>query len=248
MSDDRPGRLSAISTLWSVLRQAHEGDSEAATDAQQLVMGRYGEAVRRYLLATLRDPHAADELTQEFALSLVRGAFRGADPTKGRFRDYVKTTLFHLVSTYRRKRKKDLAAVDPDGPALANVAAPEENPDAEFDRSWREDLLDRTWDALADAQPFSYAVLRFRASHQNMPSVELAQQLARRLNKPLSAAGVRQALHRARSLFAGLLVEEVARSLEQATPDAVEEEMRELGMLDYCRLALDRYRRDHPAR
>jgi len=240
--DDLRGRLSSISTLWSMLRAAHEGDSEAAASAQHLLMRRYGQSVRRYLLGALRDPHAADELTQEFALALVSGSFRGADPQKGRFRDYLKSVLFHLVSKYRRGRKKDLAALAPDNAALADLAAPQEDLGAEFDHDWREDLLSRAWDALADAQPTAYAVLRFRAGHPTMPSAEMARQLAPQLNKPLSADGVRQALHRARDLFAGLLVEEVARSLEPATPDTVEEELRDLSLLDYCRPALDRYR------
>jgi RNA polymerase sigma-70 factor (ECF subfamily) len=244
MSDDHlRGRLSGISTLWSVLREAHGGDSEAASSAQHMLMRRYGDSVRRYLLGALHDPHAADELTQEFALALVSGSFRGADRQKGRFRDYVKSVLFHLVSRYRRGRKKDLAALAPDGAALADLAAPQQDHGAEFDRDWREDLLNRAWDALADAQPTFYAVLRFRAGHPKMPSAELARQLAPQLNKPLSAEGVRQALHRARDLFARLLVEEVARSLEPPTPDAVEEELRELSLLDYCRSALDRSRR-----
>ena len=51
---------------------------------------------------------------------------------------------------------------------------------------------------------------------------------------------VRKLLHRARKLFADLLVEEVARSL--GTPDAepLEQELMDLDLLEYCRSALER--------
>jgi hypothetical protein len=57
----------------------------------------------------------------------------------------------------------------------------------------------------------------------------------------LTAAGVRQALHRARQKFADLLLEEVAQSVEDPTPEHLERELVELGLFDYCRPALERY-------
>src|SRR3954462_2491056 len=90
-------RLSRISTMWTVLRTAHGGPTDAASAARELLLERYGGAGRRYLLGLLKAPHAADDLTQEFAVLVVTGKFQGADPSRGRFRNYVKTTLFHLV-------------------------------------------------------------------------------------------------------------------------------------------------------
>ena len=40
-------RLSKISTIWSVLRQAQTGVPEAAALARQLLLERYGGAVHR---------------------------------------------------------------------------------------------------------------------------------------------------------------------------------------------------------
>src|SRR6516162_6338888 len=98
-------RLSGISTLWSVVCTAHQGPAEAAKPARQQLLERYGGAVRRYLRKLLRDPDAVDEVFQEFALQLVQGDLRGADPKRGRFRNFVKGTLFHLVANYRRKQR-----------------------------------------------------------------------------------------------------------------------------------------------
>src|SRR5437867_7353546 len=116
-------RLSRISTIWTVLRQAHAGPADAATAAQHILLQRYGGAVHRYLLATLRDAHAADDLTQEFGLSLVRGAFHRADPQRGRFRDYVKIALAHLVADYRKQQTRIAGSLSPDSPELANLAS-----------------------------------------------------------------------------------------------------------------------------
>jgi RNA polymerase sigma factor (sigma-70 family) len=236
-------RLSQLSTSWTVLRQAQDGPADAITAAQQLLLQRYGGAVRRYLLAILRDHHAADDLTQEFGLRLVRGGFRNVDPQRGHFRNYVKTVLRHLVSDYQRKvqaRARPLAA---DSPALANLACAADETDPRFLESWRDELLARTWEALAAARPRSYTVLRFRAANPKLPSEQMTEQLAGQLGKPLSAAGMRQMLHRARDKFADLLIEEVAQSLEHPTGDRVEEELRELGLLAYCQPALKRYAR-----
>src|SRR3712207_7176976 len=49
-----------------------------------------------------RSEAAAEELLQEFAVRFLRGDFRRADPQRGRFRDYVKTALIHLVIDHQR--------------------------------------------------------------------------------------------------------------------------------------------------
>src|SRR5688572_15010871 len=82
--------LSAIATSWSLLRRAHDAPADDAAAARRLLIERYGGAVKRYLTSVLGNRDTAEELTQEFALDLVRGGFRRADPNRGRFRDYVK--------------------------------------------------------------------------------------------------------------------------------------------------------------
>jgi RNA polymerase sigma-70 factor (ECF subfamily) len=243
-SDSTNDRLSRISTSWSVLHQAQQGAPDAAAAAQQLLMQRYGGAIYRYLLAALRDPHGAEDLMQEFALALVRREFRKADPQRGRFRDYMKKVLNHLVSRHCKKQARGLP-LPPDSPQLVHLVACGAEADRTFRENWREQLLTRAWEALAEAQPSFFAVLRFRADHPKIPSTQMAEQLARQLGKPLSAEGVRQTLHRARDKFADLLLQEVAQSLAAPTAEQVEEELCELKLLDYCRPALKRYAATH---
>src|SRR5207253_1754005 len=103
-------------------------------------------------------------------------------------------------------------------------------------------LLARAWEALAEAEakggrPY-HTVLRFRASHPESSSDEMARQVGTQLGRTLTAAGVRQTLHRAREKFARLLIEEVARSLETEDTGRVEQELIDLGLHTYCRPAL----------
>jgi hypothetical protein len=90
-------------------------------------------------------------------------------------------------------------------------------------------------------QPF-YLVLRFRAEHTDMRSPQMAAQLSAQLGKPLTAGGVRQMLYRARDHFAAALLEEVVQSLDTPTQECLEDELLDLGLLDYCRTALGRRR------
>jgi RNA polymerase sigma-70 factor (ECF subfamily) len=68
----------------------------------------------------------------------------------------------------------------------------------------------------------------------------MAEQLGARLGRPVTSAGGRQTLHRARAKFADLLVAEVARSLETSAPDRIEQELLDLDLLRYCKPALSR--------
>jgi RNA polymerase sigma-70 factor (ECF subfamily) len=210
------------------------------TRARHQLLQRYSGAAYRYLLGAVRDPDVAAELCQEFALQFVRGDFRRADPERGRFRDYLKTALIHLVTDYQNERRAAPRRLSPDEPEPAAPAAESLSTEQDFLQSWREELLERTWKALAEANPSYHAALLLRVENLDMPSSEMAQQLAGQFGKPISAAWVRKVLQRAHRKFAELLVDEVAYSLEAATHAQLGEELRELDLLKYCRSALAR--------
>ena len=87
--------------------------------------------------------------------------------------------------------------------------------------------------------PPLYTVLRFRGDHPDLRSPEMAEQLAAQLGKAMTAVALRQTLHRAREKFATLLLEEVVQSLDNPTPEQLEQELIDLGLLEYCRAALE---------
>jgi len=242
--DSLQGRLSRISTTWTLLVRARQGTDSQAHQALVALVRRYQGAVYRYLLCAVRDPDVADELFQEFALRLVRGSFGHADPRRGRFRDYVKTALVHLVTDYWKRQHKRPATLD--ASVVQPVAPSDESVDAEnqFRDSWRAELLARAWQALADAerkggQPY-YSVLRFRAENLTVSSSEMAARLSETLHpqRPFTDVGMRKMLQRARTRFAELLIDDVGHSLGPCAPERLEEELIELGLHAYCRSAL----------
>src|SRR5262249_21345581 len=99
-------RLSRIQTLWTLVREAHAGQPDAARAAQQKLLERYGSAVQRYLRALVRSSDSAEDLFQEFACRLIKGDLQGADPERGKFRSFVKGVLFPLVADHHNRQKR----------------------------------------------------------------------------------------------------------------------------------------------
>jgi RNA polymerase sigma-70 factor (ECF subfamily) len=191
----------------------------------------------------LGDAAAAEELTQEFAAALLRGDFSSADPDRGRFRDYVKTSVRNLARKHwkRRQRAREISLADEH-----LLATPSESQlfdaDQSFLDSWREELLDQTWKELERVEDETgvphYSLLSLKTQCPELRSADLAERVAPLLGKTLTADGVRQAVHRAREAFARLLIDEVSRSLTNRAPEALEEELIDLGLLKYCQPAL----------
>ncbi len=245
--NDSADRLSRLKTFWTKVFRAHQAEGEEAHHARRQLLLRYHGAVYRYLLGTLRDPSAAEDLTQDFAVRFLRGDFKGADPGKGRFRDYLRTAVRHLAHNHWEQQNRARDRGPQPLPEKLEVAAAEEGPgesDPAFVQAWREELLARTWEALAQAQEETgtvwHTLLRLKTEQPELRSAELAALLAPKLGKVLSEEAVRQQLKRARDHFAELLIEEVACSLPQPSPEALEQELLELGLLDYCKSALQR--------
>ena len=236
MSTEIPAdRLTEIPTRWDEVRIAQAGPAKQAQDAREALCRRYTGAARRYLLAAIDDPATAEDLTQEFALAVLEGKIQRADPQHGRFRDYIKGILFHLVSQYRRRQKKQPSS-SPAG--LEEYMDSRTAGDKLFDQSWRDELLARAWAGLAEAQPDYFTVHHFRAAHPDMPADEMATELAPQLGKAVTAENVRQILHRARKVFADLLLREVSQSLANPTVEAVQQELYDLELASYFRNAL----------
>jgi RNA polymerase sigma-70 factor (ECF subfamily) len=240
-------QLTQLTTEWSLVFQAHSGSPEQVAAAQVELMGRYAGAVHRYLLAALRDPDAASELAQEFALRFLRGDFHRAEPARGRFRDFVKRALRNLMIDHRRRRATRPRPMGDDLPEPIEPARADTDFDRRFLASWRAELMARAWDGLArleeqTGQPY-HTVLRLRVEHPELHSPDLADRLSATLGRPITAGGVRMALQRSRDRFADLLLEEVLGSLRSPTGEESEEELIDLGLQEYCRPAVMRRRR-----
>ena len=231
-----------ISTQWTLILQAHGHAADAATAAQHALMQRYCGVVYRYLLGRCATRPPLKSYFRSSPCGLSGGIFAAQDPERGRFRDYVKTALVHLVTDYHRRRRTEPRPL-PDGHPgpQAGHSRPDE-PDVQFVASWREELIHQTWQALSQAQPAYHAVLLLHVENPDMPSAEMADKLSVELQKPMTAGNLRVTLHRARERFADLLVEEVARSLQASCREALRGELRDLRLLELCAAALERWR------
>ena len=240
---EHDSRLSQMTTHWTSVLEAHGDTPGEVNSAVSRLMCRYSGAVHRYFLKAVKNPAEAEDLDQDFAIRFLRGDFRRCDPKRGRFRDYVKRAVQNMISDHFRRKKliqsRNMPIVEPAAldPALSRF-------DEEFVASWRNDLLDRAWIALADlekatGQPY-HTVLRFRVDHPELPSDQAAEQLSRVVGQLLTAGAVRQTVMRARRKFVDFLIAEVQDSMDHPNQDDLEEELGDLKILEYCRPYLKR--------
>jgi RNA polymerase sigma factor (sigma-70 family) len=239
VNDDKAdAHLSQMTTVWTMVYQASSGKPDQVGDAVSQLMLKYAGAVHRYLLKILRDPDVAADLDQEFALRFLRGDFRNCDPTRGRFRDYVKRALQNLVNDYYRRQRPNVSM---DAVFCEPVTEDTDPPqfEVEFLESWKKDLLERAWRVLLDLEKKSslpyYTVLRLRVDYPDLRSHKLAEKLSSVVGRTVTAGAFRQAVQRARSKYVNFLINEVKASLQDPTPEDIEEELGDLGLLEFCR-------------
>lgn len=237
-------RLSQIGTVWDEVWAAQaDGRRTVAAHARWELLKRYGGAAGRYLLGAVKDTDQAADLAQEFAVQFLDGGVKGANPEKGRYRDYLKGVLRNLSRGHHRKAARRPMV---GGESLPEPAV-ESDDGTEFDQAfrdcWRSELLANTWAKLQrveeeTGQPV-YSLLRVRADQPDWSSDQLAADMSRRLGREITAAACRKALQRARERFTALLVDEVRGSLSDPSEEAVRDELIDLGLYEYCRPATD---------
>jgi DNA-directed RNA polymerase specialized sigma24 family protein len=248
--------LAQLSTHWSNIFRAREAEGDAAMAARNALLLRYIEVVLRYLRTVLRDPQVVDQVCSNFALRILESdrLFQNADPQRGRFRDYLKAILQHMIADYYREQSREHKQFQhlTGEHELADPASVAEKHDHDFEHHWRAELIKWVWHQLEQRDQKTgqkYAVLlRLQAKKPQLRSHQLAELLSKKLGQPFTAARVRQLLHRGREVFGELLVAEVARSLQADPSDPegyarVEQELIDLGLLfSYCKKALERCR------
>ncbi len=218
--------LTQLDTSWTTIRNAHTPGPQGQAAMRELV-GRYHDAVHRYLRLKLRDVNLADEVFQEFWTKLLTHKLAGADHNKGRFRDYLRTVLHRLIIDHFRGRKlQSLPPGDLLDPSL---------PDADYDQVWREAVLKRALSRLetyeASTPKNRYAtVLNLRRDHPDDSIDQIAQQLETQTGAKVTAESFRKTLQRARAKFFELLVIELKETIHPATEEDIEDEINALGL------------------
>jgi len=225
-ADAAGDRLTTLETSWTEIRKAHLPGPDGQAAMRELI-GRYHDAVERYLRLKLRDRNLADEVFQEFWTKLLDHKLAGADHNKGRFRDYLRTVLHRLIIDHFRGRKFQPL---PPGDLIDPSA-----PDLEYDRVWREAVLSRvrsrleTYEAATPKNRYA-KVLQLRISDTDASIEELAERLGVEVGSPVTPEAFRKTLQRARAKFFELLVEELRSTIHPASAEDIEAEIYDLGL------------------
>jgi RNA polymerase sigma factor (sigma-70 family) len=218
--------LTDLETSWTTITSAHTPGPDGQR-AMSVLISRYHDAVKHYLRLKLRDQNLADEVLQEFWTKLLDHKLAGADKTKGRFRDYLRTVLHRLIIDHFRSKKIHSL---PPGDLLDPSSS-----DADFDRAWRDAVIKRVWSRLdtyeANTPKNRYStVLRLRVSNPKASIEEIATRLSEQLNTSVTAEAFRKTLQRARTKFLELLILELRETINPAEPEDIEDEIHDLGL------------------
>jgi len=225
--DNAPSMLEHISTCWPMIH-----------NPVQFVM-RYAPAIRKYVGAVVRNPHDAEEVAQDFLVRVLDKGFCPENVSRGRFRDYLKSAVRYAAISHLRKRRHSQISDE----QLELLIQPESAAEHEWAAEWRNCLLERVWQALEMHQQKTagnlfYTVLRKYTENPELDSESHAAQLSEQLGRTIRADAFRQQLHRARRLFAKLIVAEVRQTLRLPTAEAIEQELLDLQLLAYMRETL----------
>ena len=216
--------LAGISTHWPSI-----------ADPVKFVL-RYAPAIRGYLHVLLPQPADIDEVLQEILLMVLEHGLSPDRIRRGRFRDYLIATVRYRA--WRHRGRKQPRSLDPEQAQELEAPPQDAALGEEWLAGWRQCLLDRALDTLERKQRQSpgnwhYTALKLATDYPNATSKTLAARVG--AVPPLSAVAFRKQLSRARSAFARALFEEVERTLEKPTPEAVIEELADVGLLAYVR-------------
>jgi RNA polymerase sigma-70 factor (ECF subfamily) len=186
---------------------------------------RYWEPLRSHLRRRGVSDHAAEDMTQDFFAAMLDGVLiQRANPARGRFRTFLLACLEHHLA---HSREREMALKRGGGKAseeFADTPAPERDPTYGFDRAWAETLLQRVRDRLSSEGDARLAQLEqfLTTNGDSAAYAAVGAELG------LSEGAVRVNVHRLRSRFRELLREEVAETLAEPTPDAIDAEIGDL--------------------
>lgn len=159
-------------TRWSQIRPGAASDGEREAAALESLAQQYWRPIRAYLRTALaQSSEDSSDLAQDFFVWMLETGFLGkADPSRGRFRAFVKTALRHYVADGNRRKRADKRGgerrfVPIDAPSVLDVPDASLPPDEALDATWRADLvaraLARVEDELRrDGRDVVYAVFR----------------------------------------------------------------------------------------
>lgn len=200
--------------------------------ARLYLLARYHEAALAYFRGAIPDQSLANELYSDLAVRLheIDRLVHDADKQKGRFRHYLKAVLRYTIADASGNSSKDRTT------SSAGDSDTQSKPNDDFLAAWRQTLINLAWRALeANCDKAYFAVLRCKSENERLTAADIAERLAPELGTLHTERQVRQIISRARKKFAGFLLEEVEYAMENPSREDLEEELRELQFLPFCK-------------
>ncbi|MEQ1853358.1 MAG: sigma-70 family RNA polymerase sigma factor [Chthoniobacteraceae bacterium] len=230
---------SFLTTHWSLVHRAvskHDPDAQAAL-AQ--LCGACWFPIYAYIRRSGKSPHDAEDLTQGFFARLIEKNFLAtADGDKGRLRTFLLTCVQrHLADEHDRamtQKRGGGRIVELDAftaeQRLAAEPADELTPERYFQRRWALGMVDtamRALEAEYAAQDKAALFEKLRPFLGFTASVEenyqaTADALGMKLNT------VKSHIRRLREQWRDLLMQQVAATLDDPTPETIKAELAEL--------------------
>ncbi len=219
-------------THWS--RVARAGDSTALAE----LCAAYWYPIYALIRRKGHQPDRALDLTQAYFARLIeKGTISAADPARGRFRTFLRADCTFFLADARdhdRALKRGGAvrvlSIDSEDAEtrFRHEPAHDDTPERLFERDWAVSLIDRAMGRLERHYQGSRAETfqRLKPILTSEPEAARFAQLA--VDLKTTEGALRTAVHRLRARFADELRAEIAETLDDPTPEAIADELRDL--------------------
>lgn len=211
---------------------------------RQRFIERYQKAVMAFLKTKMGDAQASEAVWDLFVEKCMAGKLGGYDPSRS-FRTYLKTVLRNTCYEYLRKKPQSMAKLDSMADAIPDISDSEA--DEAFDRTLVQSLFNAALSAVRTIDVLQYVCLKLNAEALSAgvspPSTsELAKVLSLESGRTISRDNAKQIKSRASKQFSKQLIDEVAKLICSDDLGEVEATLGEMGILKYCKNALQKRR------
>ena len=226
-----------LTTHWSVVLAAKQGNSSEATAALEKLCRAYWYPLYAFLRREGRNPHDAQDLVQEFFARLLHGNFlKNVGQQKGKFRSFLLASLRHFLFDEWDKAKAEkrgggqiLFSLDDEDAEQRFRLEPNEGGSAEqiFEQRWALALLSQALSRLREEFVAAKKTGEFdelKTFLSNPTTAGAYDASAVKLGVPADAIAVK--VHRLRHRYGELIRAEIAQTV--ATPAEIDEELQHL--------------------
>ncbi len=224
-------------TQWSQVLAARGGSTRQSRAALESLCSAYWYPLYAYVRRHGYDPEDACDLTQGFFEHLLEtDLLQAADPSRGKFRSFLLTSLKNFLAHEREKAGalkrgggETPISLDADDAETRFSLEPadELTPEVLFERRWAITLMERSMMRLqraseekGDPERFDLLKTYLTGSEPRIPHKEAAEHLG------MSESSIRVAIHRMRKQYGEFLRQEIADTV--ADTEQVDDELKYL--------------------